>query len=123
MLSAGLPSSRINRKFPRDVLYGPISNGGMGMWNLYDYQGLSQISFLVEHLNEDNISGNLIRCSIEASLVEIGIGRNLFELNYDLYSHLLTDCWIKNIWKYSHEHNIIIKEHTTTFFEEKMTYS
>ena len=113
MLSAGLPGSRINRNLPRDVLYGPVSNGGIGMWNLYDYQGLSQISFLAEHLHEDNISGNLLRCSIEAASIEIGIGRNLFELNYDLYSHLLTDCWIKNIWKYSHEHNIVIKENTT----------
>ena len=114
MLSAGLSGSRINRNFPRDVLFGPISDGGIGMWNLYDYQCISHISFLTEHLNEDNISGELIRCSIEAALVEIGIGRNLFTLDFNLYKPLLTDCWIKHIWKYAHDNSITIKENITT---------
>ena len=69
MLSAGLSGSRINRNFPRDVLFGSTSDGGIGMWNLYNYQCISEISFLIEHINEDNISGELIRCSIEAALI------------------------------------------------------
>ena len=113
MLSAGLSGSRINRNFPRDVLFGPIFDGGVGMWNLYDYQCISHISFLTEHINEDNISGELIRCSIEAALVEVGIGRNLFKLDFNLYQALLTDCWIKHIWKYAYDNSIIIKENLT----------
>ena len=43
-------------------------------------------------------------------MIEIGIGRNLFTLNYSLFGHLLTECWIKNIWKYASENEIRIED-------------
>ena len=113
MLMGGLSSSGINRNIPREILYGPKNEGGLGLWNLYDFQGLSQIAFLVEHISNNNMSGDLLRCSIESAHIELGTGKNIFLLNFDKYGPLLTECWIKNIWRYAYENGIVIQEKVT----------
>ena len=32
---------------------------------------------------------------METAQLEVGVGRNLFQLDFDTYGDLLTDCWIK----------------------------
>ena len=113
VLKAGLPNMGICRNFPRDVTYGPTNEGGIGLTDIYTFQGTSRIATLQENLNAKTITGNLIRTSIEAAKIELGIGRNIFDLNYDLYNHMLTDCWIKHIWKFAHQNKIIIEDEIT----------
>ena len=113
ILEAGLPKSAVCRNYPRAVLYGPKKEGGMGLWDPYDFQGIERISYLQQHLAAPTMMGELLRTSIEAAKIEIGIGRDLFGLDYQVYQALLTPCWIKDVWKYARENNITIYDYTT----------
>jgi hypothetical protein len=59
------------------------------------------------------MSGELIRNTIEAAKVEVGVGRNIFSLDYSLYHHLLTNTWIKEVWNFAYNHQIDIVDKTT----------
>ena len=113
ILNSGLPNMGICRHFPRDALYGPVQEGGLGMTDIFIYQGTSRIAALQENLAANTITGQLIRTSIEAAKIEIGVGRNLFDLDYSLYHHLLTDCWIKTIWEFTFDNKIRIVDDVT----------
>jgi hypothetical protein len=98
LLEASLTKSHIHQNFPRDVVYGPASEKGLGYNNIYTRQGMMQISKLNQHINDnDSITGKFIRNTIEIATIEMGIGRNIFALEYSRYANLLTDCWIKHI--------------------------
>ena len=119
ILEIGLPKASICRNFPRAVLFGPKKEGGMGLWDPYNFQGLERISYLQEHLAADTMTGELIRTSIEAAKIEVGIGRDLFSLDYNTYETLLTPCWIKDVWKYAQLNNIMIHDYTTKNLQPK----
>ena len=113
VLKASLPKSSIARTYPHKVLYGPKEEGGLNNENLYLYQGTSKIATLTEHLALNTMTGELLRCSIEAAKVEVGIGRNLFLLDFSIFGELCTDSIVKHIWKFAHEHNIVIEDNVT----------
>ena len=117
ILDAGLTNMGVCRNFPRGVAYGPVEEGGLGIPDIYTTQGTGRIATLVENIGSDSLLGELLRTSIEAAKVEIGVGRDLFSLDYPTYSPILTDCWIKHVWEYAHENNITILEETTSNIE------
>jgi hypothetical protein len=88
VLDADLQSSAVCKNFPRAATYEPKVEGGLQLPNLIVQQGLSQIAFLSDNLGKTNMSGELLCTSIESSKVEIGIGRNLFSLDFNIYQHL-----------------------------------
>jgi hypothetical protein len=113
ILEVGLPAMSVCKRYPRKVVYAPKKDGGLNIPNLYISQGTSRIAFLQEHLGADTLSGELLRVTIEAAKVEVGIGRDLFQLEYDRFHMLLTDTWIKEVWRFSTEHSITITDHVT----------
>ena len=113
VLQVCLPKSSIARTYPHQVVYGPKEEGGLGQFNLYTKQGTTKIALLAEHLALQTMTGDLLRCSIEAAKVEVGVGRNIFELNYDLFGPLCSDSIVKFIWKFAYEHNIRINDNVT----------
>lgn len=62
----------------------------------------------------DSITGQLIRASIEAAKLELGLGDTLFQHNFKTVGHLLTPCWIKHSWQFMHKFNIAMMEGTPT---------
>ena len=117
VINAGLPNGGTCRNYPRAALFGPKNEGGLGMDDLYRYQGTSRIAIIQEHLHTTTITGEMLRTSIEAAKIEIGIGRNIFELEYKKFGILLTECWIKDVWKFADENGITIKEEVTNNVE------
>lgn len=113
VLTAGLLSTHVTRNYPRVVVYGDKSEGGLGINNLYNTGGLAKIAFLHEHLGLKDLSGEMIRTTIELHKIELGIGRNIFSLPFEQYGHLATDTWIKSIWQFAHENSIRIDDNTT----------
>ena len=113
IIKASLPKSSIARTYPHKVLYGPKEEGGLDQTNLYTKQGTTKIALLAEHLALTTMTGDLLRCSIEAAKVEIGVGGNLFELDFDLYGRLYTESIIKFIWQFAHENAIHIRDNVT----------
>jgi hypothetical protein len=113
VLESGLQNSSICKNFPRAVAYGPRDEGGLQFPNLYVQQGIARIGFIVDHLGEPNMTGELLRTSVEAAKVEIGVGRDLFSLDYNLYHHLLTDSWVKSTWQFVQQHQIMLLDKVT----------
>ena len=114
-----LNSSRISTSIPSNALYGPKEEGGFQLNHLYLTQGLMHIEKLYRFLNTNTITGKLIRTSLEACVLEVGIGRNIFTLDYDKFHILASDSWIKSVWKFSHEHRISIIDRITHFLLPK----
>ena len=113
IIRSSLPKSAIARTYPHKVLFGPKEELGLNQLDLYVKQGTTKLALLVEHLVASSITGDLLRCSIEAAKVELGIGRNLFELNFDIFGPLCTTSAVKFIWQFAYEHRIIIKDNVT----------
>ena len=103
-----LAKARISRSFPSDALYGPSSEGGLNLNHLYVTQGLLHLEKFVRFLGSDSVTGNLLTVTMELCILESGIGRNLFQLDYNKYDMLLSPSWIKSLWKFSSEYGITI---------------
>jgi len=94
-------------------VYGNDSEFGLGVTNLYHHQGTERVATIVQHLQQDSFTGKLLRTSIEAAKIEIGSEQNIFQLPFATYSPFLTDCWIKDVWRYTREQNIHIDDQVT----------
>ena len=108
-----LNSLRVSVSIPSASLYGPKSEGGLQLHHLYHTQGFLQVEKLYKYLNTDTVTGKLLRVSLEASIIEVGIGRNLFAQDYIKFHKLISEGWIKSIWKFSFEHKIHTIDKTT----------
>ena len=49
-------------------MHSPRDEGGLGVDDVYTYQGISKIAILQENTNASTITGELIRASIEMAL-------------------------------------------------------
>ena len=83
---------------PRAVLYGDLDHQGMGLQNLYTTMGLHQVQALLKNIWRDNITGKLLRISLESFKLELGISGSIFNSNHYSYKHLATDCCVKYMW-------------------------
>ena len=108
-------ASRICTAMPNDVVYGPVEEGGLNLHHLYTTQGLFQIEKFVKFLSTDTITGKLLRVTYELCILEVGIGRNLFDLPFHQFGFLLSDSWIKHLWKFTDSRGISITDRTTIF--------
>ena len=108
LLESHLPKSGLNRNFPRDVLYGPVENQGLGLHNIFLTQGISHICDLVSHSwHKDSLTGDLITNCLEQLRMELGVRGNIFSLDYKEYKHvILTKSWVENTWKFISEYGV-----------------
>ena len=109
-----LPKAQISKSIPEAVLYGPIDDGGMGLHHLYHTQGLLHIDKFVKHIASNSITGKLLRVTVELAQLEIGIGRQLFSLDYCDFECLLEVSWIKSLWKFAYDNEITIINRITS---------
>ena len=113
--TATLAKTSINRNYPSAILYRPKKEGGLVLNNLYITQGLIHLQKLQQHLGSNSITDKLIKVSLELAILEVGVGRNLFDLQYNKFSSLVTEGWIKGIWKFVSEKGIGIIDRTTKY--------
>ena len=113
ILKSGLlPCAKLSKSLPHAALYGSINEGGLNIHHFYITQGLMHIEKFVQYIATDSITGRLLRVSVEAAQLEVGIGRDLFSLDFDQCGHLMTETWIKNLWQFSHEFHIKVINRT-----------
>ena len=60
---------------------------------------IAHLEGLIRHGRRNSLSGELIRGSIEAVKLEAGMPGTFFELDYYTLHPLITDCWIKSVWR------------------------
>jgi hypothetical protein len=73
-----------NRHMPREVVYCSMKYQGLGMKHLYDIQGVESTRLLLQELNSDSVTSEMIKCLLEAIQMEAGIGKQILEDNRTL---------------------------------------
>jgi hypothetical protein len=58
-----------------------------------------QFQEMMTETPQDSPTGQLIRTSIEQAKLELGLARRLFDQYFKTVGHIITECWIKNVWK------------------------
>ena len=106
IFNAALPQSKICRNFPHALIYGTKDVLGFNFNDLYIPQGAAKVKILLKHLYTDDLTGPLLRANLEWAQIEVGVGRNIFDLDYDTYGHLLPPTWIKSLWEFASLYNI-----------------
>ena len=72
LLQTGLPCAGISSKFPCDVLYGPSTFQGFGNIHPWYHQQLIHLIKLMEHTQQNTMTGQLLRTFFEQLRLEIG---------------------------------------------------
>jgi hypothetical protein len=67
---------------------------------------------------KDSPTGQLIPTSIEQAKLELGLEGRLYDHNFKMVGHLLTECWIKKVWKETSKYGIRIVERTPSLQPE-----
>jgi hypothetical protein len=79
--------------------------------NLYVETGIQHVSLLLQETHSILMMGKLLRMSIEATKVEIGVGGSLFTQSFDQFGQLATDSWVKQTWHFLSEYGITTADH------------
>lgn len=104
-----LPSAGTNRHFPEVFCHAPVDFFGLSLPLVKDYQGIEQIKKLLVHGSVDTPTGHFLRTSLESAQLEVGIGTPILEADYEYYGFLLTDCWIKSLWRFVSAYGILLR--------------
>ena len=100
VLQGGLSKMGVCKTMPRVLVYGPIKYTGLGINQLYTTQGLLHVRAVLDHCWRTTETGKLLRTSIEIAKVETGLQGSLWSYDYDVYSHLCEDTWVKHLWQF-----------------------
>ena len=100
VLQGGLPCSGIVRTLPHTLVYGTTKYQGLGIPSLDTDQGIAHISKLLQHGHQPIITGNLMRASLQALQVELGISGFPLEQTFLRVGFLATECWVKHAWEF-----------------------
>jgi len=75
----------------------------------YEQQGIEHVKLWLQHASADTVCGHFLRSQLDQAQLEVGVGKPLFSLDFNIYGDLVTDCWIKMLWKFLWAHNIILE--------------
>jgi hypothetical protein len=98
-LMAALPASGIQSRFPRKLLYGPLAAQGLGLPSIFTSQTIAHCEACLRHGDQDTLTGRLLRGSLETLILEMGSSLPFWELDYGVWSPLMTDSWLKSTWR------------------------
>jgi hypothetical protein len=113
-LSQALLAMGVCRNLPRTVVHGPLSRMGLGILHIYSIQHIVQLKDIIHHTAIDTFTRQLYWGSLEAMLLEVGIGQDIFRFPYHDLQHLATASLIKSTWAFLStsnlhlHHNIVI---------------
>ena len=96
-----LPGLGICRNVKKCLRHAPKMLFGFHLPSVWVEQGIAQLKYFLTHAHCQSLLGTLYRASLEQAILEVGVGRNLFDLPFDEYGFLMTDnCLIKSIWEF-----------------------
>ena len=85
-----------NRNMPKEVVFGPVELGGLGMHDLYIEQGIRQILALVGHLRQNSETSKMMTIELQWCQVQAGTSDHLLESPSTEIDYIET-CWIMAI--------------------------
>jgi hypothetical protein len=112
ILLASLPKAGYNRNFPRKVFFGSPSLLGGGYHDLHTTQIVEHLGMVLQHKPLAILTGKLLRGSIKAAKLELGMPGKFLMHSYSYFEQLLTNSWIKVLWHECWKYKIKVNEHT-----------
>lgn len=97
---------RIYRNFPRDIVHGPYSRGGLGIPDLYTTQNTSKIEILLDQFSRASITSSLLHIHLQYLILEVGIGADFLLNPFEAYGRITSPSIITSLWKFLTEENI-----------------
>jgi len=77
---------------------------------MYTEQGIQHLLAVLQYgHSSDDLTGQLIRGSLETMTLKLGSPQNPFTQDYTELHSLVTNLWIKTVWQFQHHHAIRIK--------------
>ena len=111
-LTVGLRQSKIQKNFPRALVYGPLAGQGLGIKSINTLQLIEHVQVLTRHGDSDTLTGNLLRHEIEGISLHMGSATKIWELDPELWEPICPESWIKTTWIDAIYHHIFIEDPT-----------
>jgi hypothetical protein len=102
-----LQKLHINRNLPTAIRHGPITLGGMDLYDIRTDAGIEAIKYMRNAVYSKSEAGKLILTNVQYSQMEAGITQPILEYP-DIHLSYLTPTWITSIRQYLHCHNLTI---------------
>lgn len=100
-----LPTMGICRYY-HSVVYGPLSRMGLGIPHIHSMQEISKLKDMMHHSALGTFTGQLYCGSLEAMILEVGVGTDILQYNYNDLQHLAKPLLIKSTWETLSENNL-----------------
>ena len=104
MLRSLLNSLGYASNFPRPVVFGPSSHGGMGVHRLYVEQGCQKICQFVGHLRQTGRMADLLRIGLRWVQLVSGCELPVFQDTSRDISYV-DNGWLTNLHRFMHEYD------------------
>ena len=101
-----LPKMGAVRSFPHVFRNAPFGMLGLNLPHGKVDQEIEHLKRILMHGPIDSPTGHLLRATYEQAQLEVGTSTPFFELSFDTYGDLLTDCLWKCMWEFCSKHNI-----------------
>ena len=100
-------STHINKNLPTSIRHGPITMGGMDLYDVRTEAGIEAIKYMRDAVYQKSEAGKLILINVQHSQLESGITQPILE-HPNIHLPYLTPTWITSIRQYLHRHNLTI---------------
>jgi hypothetical protein len=77
--AAFLSKMGFNRNMPREVIFGHKTHQGLGLRHLFDMQGIDGTIALIQELNSNSATTEILMATTQTIQLEAGISKNIFE--------------------------------------------
>jgi len=95
-----LPRLGVNWHFPMALCHASSQFLGLGIPHPFWEQGITKLQLFLELASAGNMEAKLIWTSLELLQLKLGSASNLFNLPYERWHSLGTDCWLKSLWQF-----------------------
>jgi hypothetical protein len=113
LLAAGLPRAGLTRTFPRDILFGPTLAQGFGVFHPWYHQQITYLTTLLQHTQQQTMTGQLITASYEQLRLEMGTSGFMMDVSYQTMKDTVTKTWLTNLWEFADKFQIKIQDDTS----------
>ena len=107
MVLALLPKLRLNRHFPRAIVYAPKRIGGLGITPFYVLHGYECMKYIINQIRHNTPRAKLINISLQ--LLHLECGQRKVPLQYHpIPSYVPNKIWTASLWRFIDYVNIEI---------------
>jgi len=85
---------------PGTLQHAPSSLYGLALPSILWEQGIVALCLLLECSNGPSMAGSLLQISVEQAQLEVGSLTPFYQLPFQQYGFLLTNCWLKSVWSF-----------------------